>query len=189
MIPLKEKGCRTQKNSIYCFRKQGVRKHSLCYVRRHMENTEKLKELFKPVLDECGVSLYELNWTGGHEKNLQVSIIKPDGSMDLDTCCIVSEKLSELLDREDPISSEYTLEVCSPGAEREIRDLSELKNMQGAYVYVRLKQAVNKKTEVTGEIIETDDAQIVIEYRDKAVKKKLAAELQNIDFIRMAVRI
>ena len=109
--------------------------------------------------------------------------------MDLDTCCIVSEKLSELLDREDPISSEYTLEVCSPGAEREIRDLSELKNMQGAYVYVRLKQAVNKKTEVTGEIIETDDEQIVIEYRDKAVKKKLAAELQNIDFIRMAVRI
>ena len=61
-----------------------------------MEKLDKLKDLFRPVLDECGVSLYELSWNG-KEKTLQLSIIRPDGTMDLDTCCDVSEKISELL--------------------------------------------------------------------------------------------
>ena len=52
-----------------------------------------------------------------------------DGSMDLDTCAEVSEKLSALLDAEEGFKEPYTLEVCSPGAEREIRDLKELEGM------------------------------------------------------------
>ena len=153
-----------------------------------MEKLDKLKDLFRPVLDECGVSLYELSWNG-KEKTLQLSIIRPDGTMDLDTCCDVSEKISELLDREDPISQEYTLEVCSPGAEREIRDLDELAHMIGTYVFVRMHENVGKLHEVTGEITEADDTSVTIEYRDKAVKKKVTTAKDNIEFIRMAVRI
>ena len=94
-----------------------------------MDRTERLREMFLPVLEECNVRLYDLAFrTNGKEHTLEVSIMKSDGSMDLDTCAAVSEKLSEVLDREDPIAEEYTLEVCSPGAEREIRDLDELEH-------------------------------------------------------------
>jgi len=77
--------------------------------------------------------------------------MKPDGTMDLDTCADISEKLSEILDANDPISEEYTLEVCSPGAEREIKDLSEL--TAGQYIFVRLKEPFKSQLEFTGEIL------------------------------------
>ena len=154
-----------------------------------MDRTEKLKELFAPVLAANNVRLYELKWIAGSERTLQVAIMKEDGSMDLDTCADVSEQLSELLDREDPIAEEYTLEVCSPGAEREIRDLNELDAMAGAYVFVRLSKPVRKMTELTGEITSVEGDEIHLEYRDKAVKRTAVFTKEDIEFIRLAVRI
>lgn len=155
-----------------------------------MDKVEKLKDLFQPVFDSCNVKLYELKWmNSGKDHTLQVSIMKPDGSMDLDTCASVSEQLSELLDQEDPIPEEYTLEVCSPGAEREIRDLSELDSMTGSYIHVRLKEPFKKMLELTGEIIHVDGNTIQLEYRDKAVKRVAEFTKENIDKIRMAVRL
>ncbi len=152
-----------------------------------MELTEKLANLFEPVFQECDVRLYEILWLG-NDHTLQVAIMKPDGSMDLDTCADVSERLSEILDREDPISGEYTLEVCSPGAEREIKDLDELDSMQGAYVYVRLREPFKKMIEFTGEILSAEDGVIRLAYRDKAATRTAEFTRENIEFIRMAVR-
>lgn len=155
-----------------------------------MDRTEHLRELFLPVLEEMEVRLYDLVYrTNGREHTLEVSIMKKDGSMDLDTCAAVSEKLSEVLDKEDPIAEEYTLEVCSPGAEREIKDLDELDGMKGEYVYVRLKHPFKKMLEFTGEILSVEDGLITLEYRDKAARRKAEFTKEDIDYIRLAVRI
>lgn len=154
-----------------------------------MDRLEKLKELFEPVFSECDVVLYEMKWINDRDHTLQISIIKKDGTMDLDTCADVSEKISEILDREDPIPEEYTLEVCSPGAEREIRDLNELLNMTGSYVYVRLSTPFKKMTELTGEISEVKDGLIRLQYRDKAAVRTAEFPLEDVEFARMAVRI
>ena len=155
-----------------------------------MDRTERLKEMFLPVLQQMDIRLYDLVYrNSGRERFLVVSIMKQDGSMDLDTCAAVSEKLSEVLDREDPISEEYTLEVCSPGAEREIRDLSELDSMAGEYVYVRLKEPFKKMLEITGEILSVENDLITLQYRDKAASRKAEFTRDNIDYIRLAVRI
>lgn len=155
-----------------------------------MDRTEHLRELFLPVLEEMEVRLYDLVYrTNGREHTLEVSIMKKDGSMDLDTCAMVSEKLSEVLDKEDPIAEEYTLEVCSPGAEREIKDLDELDVMKGEYVYVRLKHPFKKMLEFTGEILSVEDGLITLEYRDKAARRKAEFTKEDIDYIRLAVRI
>lgn len=161
----------------------------MCYVWRNMDRLENLKKLFEPAFAECDVVLYEMKWINDREHTLQVSIMKKDGSMDLDTCAAVSEKISEILDREDPISEEYTLEVCSPGAEREIRDLSELLNMAGSYVYVRLKKPFKKMMELTGEISEVKDDLIYLQYRDKAAVRTAEIPLEDVEFARMAVKI
>lgn len=155
-----------------------------------MDKLNTLQELFQPILDESDVKLYEMKWVNsGKDHTLQVSIMKSDGSMDLDTCAAVSEKLSELLDEKDPIPEEYTLEVCSPGAEREIKDVNELDHLTGSYVYVRLKEPFKKMLEFTGEIKEVSGDDIKLEYRDKAARRIAEFTKQNIDYIRMAVRI
>ena len=155
-----------------------------------MDRTERIKEMFAPILQQMDIRLYDLVYhTSGREKILEVSIMKQDGSMDLDTCAAVSERLSEVLDENDPINEEYTLEVCSPGAEREIRDLGELDGMTGEYVYVRLKEPFKKMLEITGEIQNVENDVITLEYRDKAARRKAEFTKENIDFIRLAVRI
>ena len=154
-----------------------------------MDRTEKLKELFAPVFADGRVRLYDLVWRTGKENVLEVSIIKDDGTMDLDTCAQVSEKLSEILDQNDEIQEEYTLEVCSPGAEREIKDLQELDHMQGEYVYVKFREPVRKMMEVTGTILSVENDVITLEYRDKAARRKAEVTKENIAFIRLAVKI
>lgn len=153
-----------------------------------MEIVDTVRQLIQPVLDEEHVLLYDVTWIR-NEHTLQVSIMKEDGSMDLDTCAEVSEKISALLDQNDPIQGEYTLEVCSPGAEREIRNLDELDHMIGSYVFVRLKEPFKKMTELTGEIASVENGVITLDYRDKAAHRKAEFTKDNIQFIRMAVRI
>ena len=154
-----------------------------------MNKLEKLKELFEPVFSECDVVLYEMKWINDRDHTLQIAIMKKDGSMDLDTCADVSEKISAILDAEDPIEGEYTLEVCSPGAEREIRDLNELLNMTGSYVYIRLNKPFRKMTELTGEITGTENGVIRLQYRDKAAVRTAEFPLEDVEFARMAVRL
>lgn len=159
----------------------------MLYVWRTMDRTEELKNLFAPVFENSEVKLYEIRWITGKENTLEVSIMKPDGSMDLDTCAEISEKLSAILDEKDPIQEEYTLEVCSPGAEREIKDRNEL--CAGQYVFVRLKEPYKNNIEFTGEILSVEGETVTLEYRDKAVRKKAVFDKENIDFIRMAVKL
>lgn len=154
---------------------------------RRMDRIEHLKELFQPVFERNSVILYDLVFrTNGSERILEVSIMKEDGSMDLDTCALVSEQISEILDQEDPIKEEYTLEVCSPGAEREIKNLDEIK--QGMYVYVRLKHPFKKMLEFTGEILDVNENIVHLSYRDKAAVRKAEFTKEDIDFIRLAVK-
>ena len=163
---------------------------------RRMDRIEHLKELFQPVFERNSVILYDVLFLGilydlvfrtnGSERTLEVSIMKEDGSMDLDTCALVSEQISEILDQEDPIKEEYTLEVCSPGAEREIKNLDEIK--QGMYVYVRLKHPFKKMLEFTGEILDVNENIVHLSYRDKAAVRKAEFTKEDIDFIRLAVK-
>ncbi len=162
---------------------------SFCYSgEKGMEQITRLKELILPVLASSDVKLYDLKWLG-NEHTLQVAVMHEDGSMDLDTCAEVSEKLSALLDENDYFESAYTLEVCSPGAEREIREISELEHMQNPYIYVRLKHPVKKMLEFTGEVQKFEEGIITLSYRDKAATRVVEFPADEIDYIRLAVRI
>ncbi len=153
-----------------------------------MEHMEKLKERIEPILSANHVRLYEMKWLGS-ERTLQIAIMREDGSMDLDTCAAVSEALSGELDKDEDLKTAYTLEVCSPGAEREIRSISELKQMDHPYVFIRLKHPVRKMTEITGEIQGYENGIITISYRDKALQRTVEFSDEEVDFIRLAVRI
>lgn len=152
-----------------------------------MEDTEHLRSILEPLINACGAQLVELAWVNNDgEKTLQVAIMRPDGTMDLDTCAAVSEKLSEALDQQDVSAGRYTLEVCSPGAEREIKDLAELTRLP--YVYVRLRHPVNKKLELTGQVEAYQDHTVTLAYREKAVLKHGSFPDADIEFIRHAVK-
>ena len=155
-----------------------------------METIERLKEICLPVLKECNVILYSMKWQGtGKERTLEVSIMFEDGSMDLDTCAYVSDRLSEVLDSDAELQTSYMLEVCSPGAEREIKDPAELAKMDEPYVFIRLKHPINKKLEWYGTVVKYEEGVLYFRYRDKTAQKETEIPEENIDYLRLAVRL
>ena len=151
-----------------------------------MDGLSKIKELIKPLLAQEDIELYDVSWQQeGKNRILQVAIMRKDGSMDIDTCATMSEKISEKLDEVDMIASEYFLEVCSPGAERELKDETQIQDALDEYVYVKLKNPKAGMDAVKG----YENGDITMEYMDKAVKKKITIDGDNIALIRLSVKI
>lgn len=156
-----------------------------------MEQLETIKTLILPALDSLGIQLYDLKWVNDKKSQfLQIAVMRADGSMDIDTCALVSEKVSEILDdHDDLISFEYFLEVCSPGAERELRSAQEILDAVGRHVAVRLTSPVKNMMEITGDLTDVSDGQMTIAYRDKAVMRKAQFSMDLIEKIRLAVKL
>lgn len=154
-----------------------------------MENTSGIKHLILPVLDEMQLQLYEIAWRQeGNTKILQVAVMRADGSMDIDTCAEVSERLSEVLDEKDMIQHEYFLEVCSPGAERELRSEEEIQKAIGEYVYIKYRNPKGGRDELYGTLEQIKADHYHLSYMDKAVKRKIDIEKENVALIRLAVK-
>lgn len=155
-----------------------------------MDQLSKIKELIIPVLEKENITLYDVTWHNeGNMRILQVAIMKADGSMDIDTCADMSEKISVVIDEHDPITSEYFLEVCSPGAERELKNEQQIIDAVGEFIYVKLKNPKAGMDEVKGTLTSFEDNTVYMDYMDKAVKKKTSIELENITLIRLSVKI
>lgn len=150
-----------------------------------MDNVHELESLLKPVLEDAHFDLEELLWLA-KEKTLQISVVNQEGPTDLDACARVSEVISNYLDEIEWTNQEYNLEVCSPGAEREIKDLSKLKEV--TYVHIDFKEALKNHLSLEG-YLEKEGQDYVLTYRDKAVSKKLVVAQENIAFIRYAVKL
>ena len=67
---------------------------------------------------------------------------------------------------------EYFLEVCSPGAERELRSDEEIQHAVGEYVYVKLKNPKNGLDEVKGDLTAYENGIVYINYITKAARRK-----------------
>ena len=155
-----------------------------------MDQLTKIKELISPLLEKEGIVLYDVLWQQeGKSRILQIAIMRNDGSMDIDTCAEMSEKISELLDEKDMIASEYFLEVCSPGAERELRNKGQILDAVGKFVYVKLRNPKAGLDEVKGTLTAFENDVVYIDYMAKAVKKKIQIEMENISMIRLSVKI
>jgi ribosome maturation factor RimP len=91
-----------------------------------------------PIVQELGYDLYDLKYLKVRQDGiLQVTIDKPEGDIDIEDCVKVSEAVSLYLDDTDPIAEDYQLEVTSPGAERELRNPTEVERFKGHYVFVK----------------------------------------------------
>lgn len=151
---------------------------------------ENLKTWLAPLLESKGCSLYDLEWdTSFKPPVLRVMIDRNDGPIDLDICEACSEAISEKLDQTDDIKGEYMLEVCSPGAERELKTEQQIADQLGKYVTVQLKQSVDQANELTGKLESLDDDQLVLSYFIKGRPKKSTVSRSNIALIRSAVKL
>jgi ribosome maturation factor RimP len=98
---------------------------------------EQVGGILQPILDSMQLELVELEFVRvGRDAVLRLFIDK-DGGVTLDDCADVSRELSAILDVEDIISVNYTLEVSSPGLDRPLKKLQDYERYAGRLVKVR----------------------------------------------------
>ncbi len=149
-----------------------------------------LKSLIQPVLDERKLRFMDLKWVqDGHTRILQLQIMYPDGTMDVDTCGEASQAVSDLLDRSPLAESEYYLEVCSPGAERPLTTDEDLHLAVEGYVHVLLLHPIEKSLEHEGKLLAFDGTQLTIEIMIKSRKKIITVAKENLVKARLAVKL
>ena len=148
--------------------------------------TNNVVKTVKPFIEEIvtsnGLHLYELEFVKEDGMwFLRVSIEKDDGTMDFETAEVISNLVSAKLDELDPIDHEYVLDVCSPGAERPIRNKEEFVNNINNYITVYLNEEdENKKDSYTGDLLEVNGDYIVISYKDKTRVKQVNVKFENV---------
>lgn len=124
---------------------------------------EIVRKLALPVVEETGVFLWDVRFAKeGADWFLRVYIDKETAPVSINDCVAVSRKLSDLLDKADPISQSYCLEVSSPGIERELIRPEHFEMFAGAAVVVKLYHAKeNGEREFAGILQDPTDDGII----------------------------
>lgn len=143
---------------------------------------EEVKKLLLPYLEEHNIELYDVKFVREYGYNvLQVSIDKK-GSIDVDILEEVNKYLSPLLDDIDKDWPDYMLEVCSPGAEKPLRNEKEVEDSIGEYIHVKVPKMVYE-----GYLKSFDGNILSMEIDVKGRKKLVEIDYADIKLIRLAV--
>lgn len=122
-----------------------------------------LEELIEPVVQSLDCELWGLEYlTQGKNLLLRIYIDREDG-IGLKDCERVSRQVSAVMDVEDPISGEYTLEVSSPGADRMLFKLEHYQAFAGSNIKLRLRVAFEGRRKFSGLLKGVEDDEIVLE--------------------------
>jgi len=123
---------------------------------------ELLQEMIAPVVSSLGCELWGLEYlTQGRYTTLRIFIDAPNG-VSLDSCEKVSRQISAVMDVEDPIQGEYTLEVSSPGMDRPLYTAEQYARYIGETVNVRLRMARDGRRRFKGELIKVENNEVLI---------------------------
>ena len=98
---------------------------------------EKVTEIAGQILAPLGMGLVDLEYKREGRDMVLRLFIEKEGGITLDDCSAVSRELSDILDVEDYISDNYTLEVSSPGICRPLKKLADYQRFQGSLVKIR----------------------------------------------------
>ena len=113
-------------------------------------NTKSIAELIEPTVNALGLELWGIeHLLHGKRSLLRVYIDREEG-VTIEDCEKVSRQVSGILDVEEPIAGEYTLEVSSPGMDRPLFTLEQISRYVGSIVHVRLRMPQNGRKKFKG---------------------------------------
>lgn len=121
---------------------------------------QKLTEMLEPAVEACGFELVGLEYIrAGQHSTLRIYIDHENG-ISVDDCALVSHQVSAVLDVEDPISTEYNLELSSPGMERPLFKAAHYEQFIGENVKFMLRMPVNNRRKWNGKILSVEGEMI-----------------------------
>ena len=100
--------------------------------------------------------------------------------MIIQDCETVTAPVSDMLDREDPISQSYILEVGSAGLERELVREEHFEACIGDVVQIRLIRAVDGEKDIIGTLLSAGRDEITVSDDDGNEKKYMLSDIAHV---------
>lgn len=113
--------------------------------------------------EEQGVYIVDVTYKKSDDSYSLCYYIDKEGGIGIDECEAFSKAIEQVLDELDLIETNYTLEVSSPGADRQLTKEREFLYYIGREVDVKLYKAENGKKEFSGTLTDFKDGTAFIE--------------------------
>jgi len=123
---------------------------TFCFRVQAMRTKATLEALIEPVVTALGYELVGIEHLSQGRRSLLRLYIDSDQGITLDDCERVSHQVSGLLDVEEPIRGDYTLEVSSPGLDRPLFKPEHYQRFVGHKVRLRLHAPLNGRRKYVG---------------------------------------
>jgi len=128
-----------------------------------LDKSEQLWKLLEPAVRGLGFELWGVEYQSGSTPVLlRLYIDHPDG-ITVDDCGAVSEQVGAVLDVEEPIRGDYTLEVSSPGIERPLFTEEQYRRYLDSDLKVRLSWPEHGRRNFRGRLVSVSQVGIEIE--------------------------
>lgn len=122
------------------------------------KNTVELAtELAQGLLREMEMTLWDVTYAKEGSVWILRYFVDKEGGINICQCEDFSRAIEKILDDADPVEQGYTLEVSSPGVERELTHDWHYAQCVGEVLHVRLIRAADGKRDFFGELLRYQD--------------------------------
>ena len=132
----------------------------------------RMAEIITPVIEDLGFELVRVRLMSGKTTTLQLMADRPDGGIEVDELALISQSVSAVLDVEDPIIEEYTLEVSSPGIDRPLTRLKDFEMFEGYEAKIETGELIDGRRRFKGELAGVEDDEVLINVEEGTIGLK-----------------
>ena len=125
-------------------------------------DAREIRTVLEPLIERLGYELVYVTLSGSKSAILRTFIDAP-GGITLDDCELVSHRVSDLLDLEDLIQGEYSLEVSSPGLARPLGKPEHFVRYRGYEVEIKMKVPQDGRRNFQGSLLEAGKETVTVE--------------------------
>ena len=122
----------------------------------------KLTEMLRPAVEETGKELLGVEFISAGNHSVLRLFIDHENGIDVDDCAEVSRQVGAILDVEDPISSEYSLEVSSPGLDRPLFEKAQFEAVVGETVEAKISMPLNGRRKFKGKLVAVENDSLIV---------------------------
>lgn len=130
---------------------------------------QRLAAIVTPAIEGLGYELVRIRLMSGKRLILQIMAERPEGWIEVDDCARISRAVSAVLDVEDPISGEYTLEVSSPGIDRPLTRLKDFERYSDYEVRLETSELIEGRKRFKGVLHGVEGNEVLIEIEEGTI--------------------
>ena len=137
---------------------------------------DELARLIEPTITGLGYELSDLEVKLNERDGIvRIYIDQPPNGVGMEDCETVSRQVSALLDVEDPIPGNYTLEVSSPGLDRRLTKLEHYERFLHEVVRIKLRFPLDGRRNFRGTLKTANSENIEVEVDGEMFELPLAS--------------